>query len=169
MFHVTKNIYMNNKYVVSLDLAKKLREAGVPQISEYYWCNAGGSSEIIGPIKPEDMSESRINDHFRPDDVLTGKRKHFHVYYSAFSIGELGEMLPRKLSFRKKDEFWLVASEIWDSGKGWACGYRNALHWETFCESDTEAEARGLCLLYLMSKELDAFLVQSGQRCFAEK
>lgn len=153
---------MNPKYVTSLELSKKLREADVPQISEYYWSNAGRSSEIIGPIKPEDMPESRINDHFRPDDVLTGKREHFFVYYSAFSIGELGEMLPEQVmaragDFRKNKEPWYLycyPSHGYQKNK-FKVVYRSGGYVEMGeSVADTEAEARGILLLYLRKNNL---------------
>jgi hypothetical protein len=108
--------------VVSLDLAKRLKELGVKQESLFYWHD----SEVIS-----DDSRLRV-----PEDV------------SAFTVAELGEMLPVNSETKRI----AVTNE-------WYCRFR---HWkanghgydEYQQDAKTEADARAKMLIYLLEKGL---------------
>src|SRR5712671_5636785 len=88
------------KQVCSLDLYRRLKELGVEQESVFYWCTISGTNQA----------------DLRPAIVWFGKELDLgHVYgeeISAFTVAELGEMLPERCESFKGNE----------SGK-WYCEY----------------------------------------------
>ena len=120
--------------VCSLELSKQLKEAGVPQESLFYWWT--------------DYSNEFKENYNRPfakafsAEVVYGKPNFVYDYISAFTVAELGEMLPTEireatLTMIKDRDRWLV-------------------HY-TLCHSEvakTEADARGQMLLYLINQKL---------------
>jgi len=137
------------KQVASLELSKKLKELGVRQKSLYFWCEKrerkGG--EITGhTLYPQETAQNRM---YNSPDLKT---------YSAFTVAELGEMLPDNL----------VSSGM-DSGK-WDCIYGaredgNDMpnsKWENpekyefgyiLFTDDTEAIVRAKMLIYLIENK----------------
>ena len=113
---------MNPKYVVSLELAKKMKELGFKQESEYHWHldeNKWGLWCIAEPEKEEN-------------------------YYSAYGVGELGEMLPNYYATRKCTSTMLEDMyQVWDSEiiKPIEEGYAKT--------ANTEANARAKMLVWL--------------------
>ncbi len=116
--------------VVSLELAKKLKKLGVKQESLWYWVKL----QLQGWI---------INKGY-------GRHKE---YYSAFTVAELGEMLPQwvkvgnrshKFDYRGKNSYdqWVFAYHI---------DYQSPL--KTVFDK-TEANARAKMLIYLKEKGL---------------
>jgi len=112
--------------VCSLELAKKLKELGVKQDSIFYHTifNQGKESEFNGGVV------MNISDFYKMSDEN----------YSAFTVAELGEMLPEKTCSQKLPKI------------GWVCesmkadiGGQNA---------DTEANARAKMLVYLLENKL---------------
>jgi len=114
------------RQVCSLELAKRLRDLGVKQESLWYW--------VIG--------------HPKLDAFLT----HYEDYtgpniksYSAFTVAELGEMLPVapfhcECYVSKGQRKRLITERI-----------TSAFHTEF---SDTEADARAKMLIYLIEQKL---------------
>lgn len=80
---------MKTKYVTSLELSKKLKEAGIKQESELVW------------TKDYEWSEYYLTNNplVEPFDSI-----------SAFHVGELGEMLPRELEI---EFFKIMDAEGW--------------------------------------------------------
>lgn len=72
-------VCMNQKHVISLELAKKLKDLGCQQESEFYWSTKGKQAklwhEMIFPL---------------PN-------------YSAFNANELGDILPKNKIYISKD------------------------------------------------------------------
>lgn len=113
--------------VVSLDLAKRLKELGVKQKSHFIWAN-GGYKWFVSP----DHEIIRINDP-----------GYAQPWPSAFTVAELGEMLPHNYSTWRRtnnDREWWVS----DLATG-----RYGEHTAT-----TEADSRAKMLIYLIEKGL---------------
>lgn len=103
---------------VSLELAKRLKELGVKQESYFYWeDDLDGGYLLVG-------------------DKVNGD-------YAAFTVAELGEMLPK-----------LMISQYWNNGF-WYCYPDDTEGVEQMQnKSDTEADARAKCLIYLLENNL---------------
>lgn len=69
---------MNKKYVTSSQLSRQLKEAGLQQKSEWYW------AVEMEKGKETDRWSLCPSEHLLPE----------HPKYSAFHVGELGDMLP---------------------------------------------------------------------------
>lgn len=106
--------------VTNLSLSKKLKELGVKQESLFTWTDdpGGGNPYLV----------------YQQD-------KNFGYHYSAFSVAELGEMLP--------DE-----SHSWHFLSHWVADDNETLHIEMEFVADTEADARAKMLIFLIEKGL---------------
>jgi len=118
-----------SEQIVSLKLSKPLKELGVKQESLFYWVNG----ELIS------------NENFQNMDLLERIlfSQEVHEYYSAFTVSELGGMLPdwTETVKRMKDD--------------WVCIIRhkhNDINDYSFGE--TEANARAKMLIYLLENKL---------------
>ena len=109
--------------VVSLELAKKMKELGFEQESLFYW--------IIHRYEPIDLYyfENGINIPF--DDEVSEK-------YSAYTVAELGEMLPINCASWRSDKT-LYSCQRFDFGG--CCGQE--------ITADTEADCRARLLIWL--------------------
>jgi hypothetical protein len=107
------------KQVVGLDLAKKLKELDVKQESVFRWV---------------------IDDHQRPEIRL--RNSGIHPWdldeYSAFTVAELGEMLPPEYLTMRHPTGWAAYD-----GDG-----------EYVLQEKTEADARAKMLVYLIENDL---------------
>lgn len=121
--------------VVSLELAKKLKTLGVKQESMFDWIEwKEGKSKLI------------YNDMEHNYDASIKLS-----FYSAFTVAELGEMLPKHAgSYKKEDEY--VAFSDWKE-YAWYIDGGNApkLVIET---ANTEADARAKMLIYLLENKI---------------
>lgn len=117
------------KQVCSLELSKRLRELGVKQESVFYWI---GKTLCLYNILEVEMAK------------IGGVRD----FYSAFTVAELGEMLPH-------------VNQILDAGMfgcdkledGWECSFSSLNERREFlCK--TEADARANALIYLLENKL---------------
>jgi hypothetical protein len=119
--------------VCSLDLAKRLKELGVKQGSLFYWVNMKRNGwEIRTPLgarKGIEFALSRISG------------------ISAFTVAELGEMLPKNSG---NGEY----ISRWNSNKRWECYMRNRPGCGFEQYADTEADARAQMLIYLLENKL---------------
>lgn len=123
--------------VCSLDLAKKLKELGVKQDSYFYWVR-----EFREEMPPFKLQSGR-----RPDSIED---------CSAFTVGELGEMLPTKT----RDSFQVMSVK----DGGWYCvreevrvsALANTRHVGQHRDewANTEADARAKMLVYLIENNL---------------
>ena len=108
--------------VTSLELSKQIKELGVEQESLFYWISTLQGFEIV--YQGELLGE---------------------VSYSAFTVAELGKLLPtwfysgKTLSKALKTEFECGSAE-YDK--------------QTWKKADTEANARGKMLIYLIEHNL---------------
>lgn len=109
--------------VVSLELSKKFKKLGLNQESLFYW----------GVPKSGNIPEGQLNEGL---PIKNSKMYKFRDYYSAFTVAELGEMLPNGKYSWKSGHGWL-ASEIFPADL-------QERHFKT------EADARAVMLIYLI-------------------
>ena len=136
---------MNSKYVVSLDLAKKLKEAGCVQESEWYWCEPFIADENgVMPTEPI----------LYPNDEII--MQYVKKIASAFHSGELGEMLPWKIRKpRNNQEDQIGRLQVHKTSEDWIVEYHITFDPPVISiRGYTEAESRGLMLLYLKQNNL---------------
>ena len=119
--------------VCSLELAKELKELGVKQDAYWSWYENGNSAELM----------------HNPDGYRSMEGKTF----DAFSVAELGEMLPEEI---EKDEqsYWLTIGVGFRHS--WNVHYRKNGTSESWFnhEAETEADARAKMLIYLLENKL---------------
>lgn len=137
-----------SKQVVNLELAKKLKELNCKQESLFYWCKQGNK---------EKYNIFSINDDVNIDDNDI----------SAFTVAELGEMLPHTISVVKKEHTGLVNEKDenveqyfsyqippFSRIKDWSFGYSTDDEILSEISANTEADARCLMLIYLLENKL---------------
>lgn len=144
--------------VTNLELSKKLKELGVKQESLFYWIKG---IEIAEYPEGEDSYES----WFQPfEGLVTQERAKVAInikdsgdweeedikdvdYYSAFTVAELGEMLPSGIWFERTKE-----------DNRFRCGQTKYLGTVELDKSiqfgDSEADARAKMLIYLLENHL---------------
>lgn len=118
--------------VVSLELAKKLKELGLTRVSLYFW-----RLDLISPTV----------DH--SDNTFDVFAKHL---YPAYTASELGEMLPIKLGGPYRE---IITSH--DGSGAWHCGGYDIISggkWDPLLTATTEADARAKMLIYLLENNL---------------
>lgn len=136
------------KYVCNLELAKKLKELGIKQESEFYWWNRKDIWELWeGESVIQQISNwDSMNFNF-PDSKI-------NEHYSAFTVGELGEKLPysvwldndwRHLNFIKNKEETLGSNPRWC----YRYGKKKIIRF-----ADAEANVRAKMLIYLLENKL---------------
>lgn len=117
------------KQVCSLELAKRLKELGVKQESYCYWCD--------GKLKATFLA-------FRKD-------KPEECFFSAFTVAELGDMLPLEV----RGGLIETGKRTIDGGYGWFVCYEGAEDGPLIQGyRDTEADARAKMLIYLLENNL---------------
>jgi hypothetical protein len=133
------------KQVCSLELAQKLKTLGVRQDSLYYWSASGLASTRVDWTMKLCAFGNTFTDETR---------------FSAFTVAELGEMLPKYIEQVReggtsRTGFWLDISFDETSGK-WRYSYAN--HRANECIEMlfdvSEADARAKMLIYLMENSL---------------
>ena len=128
--------------VCSLDLARRLKEMGVKQKSLFYW-------RLELPAAVEVWTVELGNEELG-----------FHNIYSAFTVAELGEMLP------KGTESWqhLCDKDCDPRYRGENIGWYCELADKSHCElENTEGDARAKMLVWLLeNKLLEPVLASKG-------
>ncbi len=120
--------------VVSLDFAKRLKELGMKQRSVWYWRIAAENEPILTYIEWHYLIQ--------------------YENYSAFSVAELGQLLPRTVSLptlTPEEGLNPYEFEGHHSPDGdYVVGYGRDLKQR----ADTEANARAKMLVYLLENKL---------------
>ena len=129
------------KQVCSLELAKKLKELGQKQESLFYWYSLDTADT------PQTFDISYGN-----NTTMFGVPIQEKIF--AFTVAELGEMLPEEISDMREQEYWVNMSR--GMGGCWVAGYRkNGTEGVYFLHSaETEADARAKMLIYLLENNL---------------
>lgn len=140
--------------VTNKEISNRLRELGVKQESLFYWKNY-----MLTAYCWQEQKDWWIDDKTYAQDDLESNdysrnRQDRQQEFSAFTVAELGEMLPYE--FTKENILW----ELYfckDSTNLFACVYRNKatgawIHAEL--NQTTEADARGKMLIYLLENKL---------------
>ncbi len=125
--------------VCSLELAKKIKQLGVKQDSLWWWMKYQRmpDSSIFWTIQREEIKDTNEYSFIKRDNI------------SAFTVAELGEMLPFGVDSGKTD---------YDLGKekSFFCAWReDAYHEEKpdkIIFADTEANARAKMLIWLIEQ-----------------
>jgi len=120
--------------VVSLELAKKMKELGFEQdISQFVWVADSNTKKykIIGNSAGEFC-------RWRTNFIACGGDDKDYGWYSAYTVAELGEMLKRHKNYMPK---------YYDYK--WRCAIKDV----SFSE-DTEADVRAKMLIYLKENNL---------------
>lgn len=117
--------------VVSLELAKKLKELGVKQESQFMWWKGAGE----GYLRPTDWSQ--FNMEPKPMYSTADLRERF----SAFTVAELGEMLSTT-----ENNNQIRDTKVFTQ---WGCDYETH---RTL--APTEADVRAKMLIYLLENKL---------------
>jgi len=123
-----------NKQVCSLELAKQLKELRVEQESFWYW----GYYE---PARRWDIIDSGEAENW---DYPRG-------VFSAFTVAELGEMLPA--GYISVSKILIVNTPIISGTSRFRVKYIKDDN-ENYEEDDTEADARAKMLIYLIKEKL---------------
>lgn len=152
--------------VVSLEIAKRLKELGVKQESYFYWKQYIWSKTLSGKkrftlkINPNEKNFWGSN-HVDKNSVKSD--------YSAFTVAELGERLPNGIEDRRGAFIGFLSmlsredSNI--EGEKWGIAYVHntqdsgevisIFKGKDVAEyADTEADARGKMLIYLLENKL---------------
>lgn len=128
------------KQVANLELSKRLKELGVNQESLFYW----------------DMFDQE--DDGSPLYKISADCNRYDASdYAAFTVAELGEMLPSNLNHAVPDDIptgmWLNFDKS-DDGE-WIIGYgEDGINHHEVLEGKTEADARAKMLIYLLGNKL---------------
>lgn len=129
--------------VCSLPLAQRLRELGVRQDSAFYW-RAQGTLQKDWKVQYFSRGDIKLNP------------------VSAFTVAELGEMLPSRFSVTVKKitstfDLYLAKNESGEWFVEYQCqGTEPEDGYELLVQrnADTEADARAKCLIYLIESGL---------------
>jgi len=142
---------MNEKHVTSLEISKRLKELGVKQESEFYWVpiDTHGNCQLRNLDGLYKHWSEFISSSY---EFVDWKRKEC---YSAFLASELGEMLPEMLPvnyrFDGTPHGWLTCQRV----GMWEVGYEKYDGTVmNSCDSQTEADARGKILIYLIENNI---------------
>lgn len=144
------------KQVTNKDISKRIKELGVKQDSLFYY-----SKLDLKDWEIEQGVEEYSCDYF-------GGQEYKEEDISAFTVAELGEMLPEQILWKnwdsERDEYLVLSySKEWSVFRGEPTGSKN---WVVTLKSnkednvhhyiiaDTEADARGKMLIYLLENNL---------------
>lgn len=125
--------------VCSLELSKRLKELRVKREPYFWWIDGDiiGNSEFLGMSPIEKIL------------LLSGKIE----AYPAFTVAELGEMLPEDLYEDKDDPDSVLRHLCIEKSEGWDVSYCFS-HYYKKCRDDNMANAMAKMLIYLLEKGL---------------
>lgn len=140
--------------VVSLELAKKLKELGFEQDSLFYW-------GLEGSYLESGMPKSFVKDeHYRVVYTNEGlgelTNTYFETFCSAFTVAELGEMLPPTIEKNMRPPFSRARKMLnlvlgKNEETNYVVGYESTPPRliDTYFHCRSEADARAKCLIWL--------------------
>lgn len=125
--------------VCSLKSAKRLKELGCRQESLFYW------GQRRNPIVA--WRENPSDEYYKPDLFMNISESGLKIVASAYTVAELGEMLPRTIQNKLSV---LVIGHLSE----WHISYRGEEFKYTIMNDMNEAESRSLMLIYLLENKL---------------
>lgn len=146
--------------VCSLELVKRLKELGVPQKS--FWFHVTGPRGVVA----EQLAFNALSAFETPNkpqklwvNEVGNRLEHVTYWVSAFTVAELGEMLPWYIEsrFLEDADKWLEIQkdENADGSARWNISYQNETGEDLFEVFDSsEADARAKMLIYLLENKL---------------
>lgn len=140
--------------VCSLELAKRLKELGVKQESHFYWNELMPTTIDITPKNSPTMVHRTNFEKKIFNKILTIKTE---SGYSAFTVAELGEMLPS--NFLYKGAMYFFTERYYkhrngDDSFGWCVFYENGGGNLLDVMDQNEANARAKMLCHLIEKRI---------------
>lgn len=132
--------------VCSLPLARRLKELGVKQESVFSW---SAREWMDGTIKEDAWHITTTP--FR-DDIPSFHSEDYDEHIAAFTVAELGELLPTFIDIEGFNRVF----ETWKEPQGWQCAYKHHSGDGDYAlmEALTEADARAKMLIYLLENNL---------------
>lgn len=122
--------------LTSLVTSQRLRELGVPQDSLFYW--------VITLTTDYHISYTEGDKSLLPQER--------NDFYSAFTVAELGEMLPEEVESKKENEYYLTIRRAFRGQ--WEVSYSNSQVSFIHQAADTLADAMAKMLIYLLENGL---------------
>lgn len=133
--------------VVSLDLAMKLKDLGVKQNSLFYW-EKSEYRILINESGEKEIEEYRISLCMPPMFDLSQSID----YWSAYTVAELGEILPLgRISSKSHDGWYMSAVSPLEK-------------WKRLYPCKTEADARATTLIHLIEENDDTLLTEEWRK-----
>jgi len=135
--------------VCNLELSKRLCELGVKQESMFWWCEFTKKNETnyTDRVITNKEYQHRIDGLQRGDGVEFHKHQGVK-YYSAFTVAELGAMLPEGYgSIKTLHRTYRCGTMVGEK-------FREAPLQKQYPEADTEADCRAEMLIYLIENKL---------------
>ncbi len=136
--------------VVSLELAKKLKELGVKQESEFMWVRDTDTKKYKIVASPNSIFHGAIKNYY-----CMGADHPENGMYQSFTVAELGEMLPMEIILNKQTHFFETTR--YSHKKMWEIVYRHEVKKNSVLAiqvSETESDARAKMLIYLIESKL---------------
>lgn len=132
------------KQLCSLESSKQLKKLGVKQRSLFYWIRIEASEHVDG------YGLTYIANMFKPVSA-------FKEIYSAFTVPELGELLPFLIEYNNK-KYWYHTEKINKNNKycnehevNYTNGGKSTIG---IVHGNTEANARAKMIIYLLENKL---------------
>lgn len=146
----THNLHMKlENQVVSLDIAKRLKELGVKQESLFWWLDFDNTACTTKDGKGfETHRFQALYDEPMLFDMEERDHIGIHDKYSAFTVAELGQLL-RDHTYRENLVGFPTPNRVDEKGEGWQINKLGGI-----IDCSTEADARGKCLIYLLENKL---------------
>lgn len=139
--------------VSNFELSKKLKELGVKQESLFYWVDVAGYHELPELPQPEPM--------WILVNPISGKDEMSEEVISTFTVAELGEMLPDRISVNPPTNNIFYDLQCNKGNVGWEIYYidmdkeRKISYFYSFPTPYLfEANARAKMLIYLIENKL---------------
>lgn len=139
--------------VCSLELSKRLKELGVKQESLWYWCPKHTVNAVLNKGECHLITVETVK-------RLEKYEAYKYDFISAFTVAELGEMLPKTIKDPQAN--WNLEIELYDGCSSLNYESYYATHeWKLLdngITDTTEANARAKMLIYLIkNKRMEGF------------
>lgn len=144
--------------VISLEIAKELKELGVKQESLFYWANPYLEKHAIWQL--DDVVDWSHQEQFKDwFNEHNGENNLKDNSYSAFTVAELGKLLPTTIDNKYNDcTLWINMRNMHHSNDThqYCIWYENNRPKEKIkIVADTEANVRGKMIIYLIKSGLE--------------